>query len=282
MNPNGKSQEGEDSPYKAQVLDRAFGLLDLLSEAEGAMPLASLANAAGLHKSTAHRLLLILERHGYVERSALHGEYRLGSRLLQLGMRFASRLDVRERGTPFLAALVKETGETAHVGVLRQGQAISVAHCEARHNLRIPATVGRAWPAHCAALGKAILAFLPQVEFEEALRSMQFQTFTRNTIRNAKALRTELVKIRRAGYAVDAEEYEIGLTCISAPIFDALGRAIAAVAIEGPVTRLTKKRLPELSSLVRRRALELSEAMGFTGHGEGFQTGGLGEPGERR
>lgn len=135
-------------------------------------------------------------------------------------MRFASGLDVRERAGPFLAALVRETGETAHIGVLRQGQAISVRtakpgthfvfrqQSEERGRLIHPRLVRQFWPT------------FRRWSLKRAIASMPFQVFTRNTIRNAKGLRAEMAKVCRAGYAVDAEEYEEGLTCIASPIFD--------------------------------------------------------------
>ena len=265
VNSNDSDARVVGSAYKIQVLDRAFSLLDALAGADRPQSLRQLSGAADLHKSTTHRLLLILERYGFVERAVTPGEYRLGSKLLQLGMRFAAGLDVRERAQPFLSKLVEETGETAHVGVLRQGQAISIAHCEARHTLRIAASVGRAWPAYCSALGKAILAFLPDLELEDVLANTEYRAFTRKTITSARSLRLALRTIRKTGLAIDDGEYEDGLMCIGAPIFDSMGRVIASLAIEGPMSRLGKSRMASLTESVARAAADVSASMGFLG-----------------
>jgi len=116
--------------------------------------------------------------------------------------------------------LVAQTGETAHLGVLRDGEVVSLINVESGQTLRTPSTVGARTPAHCTSLGKAILAFVP--------------------------LRT----IRERGYSIDNEEREQGLRCIGAPVYDSSGEVVAAVGIAGPAFRITDKRLAICSTAV--------------------------------
>jgi len=119
-----------------------------------------IASRLSLHKSTTHRLLAVLEESGYVERSAANGKYSLGMKLIELGTRASSRLDLCELAGPVLDRLMERTGETAHIGILSQGAVISIADSESYKTLRTPSTVGRRNPAHCSSQGKVLMAGL--------------------------------------------------------------------------------------------------------------------------
>jgi len=250
-------------PYRVQVLDRAFAILDLLAEDGGELGGAELSARLNLHKSTAHRLLTVLERNCYVDRSPANGKYRLGWKLIDLGMRAIARLDVRELARPKLERLMDETGETAHLGVLRKGEVVSVANVQSRRSLRTPATVGQRAPAHCSSQGKAILAFLSPEDFKEFVQTYGLKAYTGNTLTRSAALRAELERIRQQGYAVDNEEFEQGLKCIGAPVRDHSGEVVAAISIAGPASRLSRDRMPTLVHSVISAASRLSVSLGY-------------------
>jgi DNA-binding IclR family transcriptional regulator len=252
----------EEALYRIQVLERAFGILDLLA-AEADLDLSEVAAGVGLHKSTAHRLLMVLEGERFVERSVASGKYRLGSRLIELGLAAVSRLDLYERARPYLRELVDQTGETAHLAVLRGGEVVSLINVESRRTVRTPSTVGTRSPAHCTSLGKALLAHAAPLEVEELIRQQGLKPYTRNTITSASRLRKELRLIRERGYAVDDEEREEGLRCIGAPVWDHSGTVVAAVSIAGPSFRIRKERIPALAVPVISAAAGLSAALGY-------------------
>jgi DNA-binding IclR family transcriptional regulator len=185
-------------------------------------------------------------------------------RLFELGSRAVARVDVRERAEPFLRRLVVETGETAHIALLSGGEMLSVINVESRKKLRTPTTVGGRTPVHCTAVGKAVLAYLPDHELELLLARLRFERFTRRTITTRRALRAELDRVRALGYAVDNEEIEEGLRCVGAPIRDSAGRVAAAISVAGPVFRMTDERLPELSRSVVEAARDLSADLGYS------------------
>lgn len=253
--------EGEPI-YRAQVLDRVFTILDVLASSKKDQSLVELTESLGLHKSTTHRLLKILERHHFVERDGSSGKYLLGSKLLELGMRVAARLDLAGLSRPHLEKLSQESGETAHVGVLRGGEVVSIANVEGHHTLRTPATVGRKSPAHCSGLGKAMLSALSEKDVETIIRQQGLKGYTRNTITRRPALKSELQAVRHRGYALDEEEFEEGLKCIAAPVFDHSGNAIAAISIAGAAFRLNAGRIPSLSRAVMYAAACLSRSLG--------------------
>lgn len=267
--------------YRAQVLDRVFTLLDVLALNNKDQSLGELTGTLGLHKSTTHRLLKILERHRYVERDAASGKYLLGSKLLELGMRVATRRDLPELARPHLEKLSQESGETAHVGILRDGEVFSIANVEGHHTLRTPATVGRKTPAHCSSLGKALLAYLPEGEVDAMIRQQGLKGYTRNTITRPRALKAELQKVRERGYAVDEEEYEQGLKCVAAPVFDHTGKAIAAISIAGAAFRVNAGGVPSAGRSVMQAAANLSQSLGYI-EGRYEPANGRSRPGVRR
>jgi DNA-binding IclR family transcriptional regulator len=149
---------------RVQVLDRVIAILDAFAENGGELALAEVAAAVHLNKSTVHRLLTSLRGAGYVEQNAQTARYRLGSKLIQLGTAALANRDLCQIARPFLQRLVAETGETAHLGVLREGRIVSMASADGPRTLRTPSTVGRSSPAHCSSQGKTILAFAPEEE----------------------------------------------------------------------------------------------------------------------
>jgi DNA-binding IclR family transcriptional regulator len=251
-----------DSPYQVQVLDRALGILDLLAGENPELGPSEVSERTGLHKSTVHRLLQVLERHRLIEKIALNGKYRLGLRLFELGSKAMAQFDLRERAQPYLKRLVLETGETAHICILDGDRMLSIANVESPRTLRTPSTVGHRTPLHCTSVGKVLLAFLPEDERNDLINQCELTDYTRHTITKPARLKAELKLIRQRGYAMDDEEIEEGLRCVGAPVMDHSGRVVAAMSIAGPAFRLTDDRIPAVARSVIQAASELSVELG--------------------
>ena len=261
-----KLAAGEKKPgYHVRVVDRVFAILEELADGSAKFGDVALAERLGLHKSTVHRLLAVMQHNGFVEREPASTKYRLGWRIFELGMAAASRLDILERAKPYVTQLVEATGETAHLGVLRQGQVVSLVNVESRYTVRTPATVGRHIPLHCTSQGKAILAFFPPDQVARQLKGYVFTRHSANTIVSKDRFLADLALVASRGYAVDNEEFEEGLRCIAAPVRDHSGEVAGAISIAGPTFRVTGPRLPALSREVKRVAAELSAALGYRG-----------------
>ncbi|HEY3129025.1 MAG TPA: IclR family transcriptional regulator [Acidobacteriota bacterium] len=250
------------SPYRVQVLDRALGILDVLAREGSGIALVEISTQLGLHKSTVHRLLRVLERHRVVIKDSQNGRYRLGFRLFELGSQAIEQLDIRERAQPYLKNLVLQTGETAHICILDHGEMLSVANVESVRTIRTPSTVGRRTPAHCTAVGKALLAFLTDGELEDFIKKNPLKGYTGKTITSATALKAQIESVRERGYAIDDEEIEEGLRCIGAPIWDYSRSVIASMSIAGPAFRIKKEKIPALAEFVVRAARQLSAELG--------------------
>jgi len=254
--------------YKVQALDRAFAVLDLLGESETPLGLAQVASSLQLHKSTAHRFLMVLERHRMVERTA-SGKFRLGLRLFDFGNRAIEQYDLRDRAQPHLRRLVAETEETAHLCILEAARVIYIDKIEPARSVRMITRIGASNPVHCTSVGKAILAFLPEDRAADVIRRTRFERFTHRTIANAEALRAEMEKTHRRGYAVDDEEFEEGLRCIAVPLLDAQRLPVGAVSISGPSFRVTAQKLPAIANHLLQCVRGISADMGYTSAGRG-------------
>lgn len=249
--------------YRVQALDRAFAVLDLLGESDTPLGLAQVASSLQLHKSTAHRFLMVLERHHMVERTS-NGKFRLGLRLFDFGNRAIEQYDLRERAQPHLRRLVAETEETAHLCVLEQARVIYIDKIEPARSVRMITRIGSSNPVHCTSVGKAILAFLPEERVNDILRRTKFERFTPRTIGSAEALRAEIEKTHRRGYAVDDEEYEEGLRCIAVPLLDSQRFPVGAISVSGPSFRVTAQKLPSIANHLLQCVRGISADMGFT------------------
>jgi DNA-binding IclR family transcriptional regulator len=232
--------------YKLQTLDRAFAVLDLLASSSTPMTVAEIVDALQLRKSTAHRFLMVLERHRMVER-AQNGKFRLGLRLSDLGSRAIEQYDLRDRARPHLRTLVAEVAETAHLCVRERMHMLYIDKQEPEQRIRMMSRVGASSPIHCTAVGKAILAAMPRARLEEMLPGLDGQRFTRRTMTSREALLKELERTSHRGYAVDDEEREEGVRCAGVAILNPRGEAIAALSVSGPSSRMTLHRIPQIA-----------------------------------
>lgn len=257
-----ESQEQKSSPYKVQVLERALGILDYIGEASSGLTLIEISLCLQLHKSTVHRLLMILEQHGLVNRKG--NRYFLGLKLFILGNKVANDLDVRKFAPAYLQQLVSETGETAHLCTLDDGRVLYLEKVEASRTVRVPSNVGGRYPIHCGGAGKALLAFLPEEELDPILRDCTFEAFTQNTATSPEQLKRELSLVRARGFSIDNEEFEEGLKCIGAPVRDHTGNVIAAISIAGPASRISDDKIQALADSVINAANNLSYELGYS------------------
>jgi DNA-binding IclR family transcriptional regulator len=258
-----KTKAAAGSPYQVQVLDRALAILDALSAEGPDLSLGELSDQLDLHKSTTHRLMMVLERHKLIERNSVNGRYRLGLKLFELGTRAVSQLDLRERARPFLERLVVETSETVHLCVLDDSEVVYLDKVEPVRSVRMATSVGRRNPAHCTAVGKAIMAFLSEAQVEEIIRKQGMKAMTANTITSLVELKKELKAVRERGYAIDNEEIEEGVRCVGCVVRNFSGVPLAAISVSAPAFRLTKDKVKGLAQPVVAAATAFSRELGF-------------------
>lgn len=240
-----------------QSLARGLQILELMWHAGRSVGVTELAQALGIDKSSASRLVKTLVQYGYLQPDKASRRYVPGDRLYQIGWELVNRMPVREKARPYLYRLVVETDECAHTAVYSEGKALVIDDVEVESSLRVVGGTGRLIPLHCTAVGKSLLAFadLPLPTYLEAKMP--------RTITDLDELRAHLIDTREQGYALDDEEHEPGVRCIAAPVYNFLGAAIASIGISGPSIRVTPDRISQLAACVMRAASELSTDLGY-------------------
>jgi IclR family transcriptional regulator, KDG regulon repressor len=247
--------------YRIAVVERTLDLLDVLAESSTPLGVSDLARSIGATKSAVFRLLVNLERRGYVVRDPISSKYQLGGQLVRLGQRALESSDIRSRARPVLEALHQRFNETVNLGVFGDGLVNYVDMIESDQGLRMAARVGVTDQMHSTSLGKAILSFLPAGE-QDRILARPLVRQTELTITDPETLRAELSMIRRIGFAEDRGENEVGARCFGAPIFDHQGQVIAAVSVASPQSRVDDKRGRQISEAIRDAAAEVTERLG--------------------
>ena len=237
-----------------QSLERAFQLLELLADSGGALSLSQLSCSSGLPLATIHRLMGTLVRTGHVRRGGSR-RYLLGPRLIHLGETASQMLGSSARR--HLAELAELTGETANLAILDGDTVLYLAQVPGRHSMRMFTEPGRRLDPHGTAVGKAMLAQLPEAQVRDILARTGMTAPTASTITDPDLLIAHLAVIRQQGYAVDEGEQEIGVRCVAAIIPDA--PALAAISVSGPQARLDQTAMRTIPAALQRVAADLSK-----------------------
>lgn len=217
---------------------------------------SELATRVGLPKSTTHRLLKVLEAHGFVGRTGV--KYRIGERMFEISeaTQWSAHGRLRVAALPVLETLFDRVAATIHLGVLREGEVVYVEKISGKGGCRIPTHVGARMPATCTALGKSLLAFGEDAEVNR-LSKGNLPRRTPYSVSSHAVLTAQLSAVRRDGVAFDREESRFGVVCVAAPVV-VEGRAVAAISASGFINRFS----PEAAaSNVMKAAQELSRFM---------------------
>ena len=258
----GRPRDWEDKTAQNTIksLDRAMEVFEFLSERQG-MALSTISDEMGQSPSTVYRVLVTLEGRGLVEFDAEEQLWHIGARAFTIGARFLRRTSLVDRARPVMRRLMEATGETANLGVEKEGKVLFLSQVETHANIRAFFPPGTLSAMHASGIGKALLAQMDEDRLSRRLEG-GLQSFTPRTITDRIALQEDLARIRGRGYSVDDEERNLGMRCIAAPVFDASGEALAGISVSGPTSRVTADALDRLSRPVIEAARTLTEAIG--------------------
>ncbi|WBU58847.1 HTH-type transcriptional regulator BhcR [Paracoccus albus] len=242
-------------------LDRAMEVFEFLSENSGCT-LTAIANELGQSPATVYRILVTLSARDLVEFDAAEQLWHIGPRAFVVGSRFLRRTSLVERARPILRQLMETTGETANLGIEREGSVLFVSQVETHASIRAFFPPGTMSPMHASGIGKALLANMPNERASRHLQSVSRQSFTEKTIIDPSRMAEELSVILLRGYSVDDEERNTGMRCVAAPVFDIHREAAAGISVSGPTSRITSDKIEELGRCVAAAARELTLAIG--------------------
>ncbi len=253
-------EKKDNGQYILQSVDNALQLIEILCETEE-IGVTQIAKELGIGKSTAFRLLATLENWGYIRKNEESSRYRLGMKFAHVGTIVLNRQEIVRYSRPFLEDLSKAFNETAHLVILEDDFNVRfVDKVKGNALMHMESFVGAKKPSYCTATGKALLASEPVEKVLQYLRKQGIEKLTEHTITSEEALLSELEEVRQQGYAVDAEESEIGLTCYAAPIYNNSGKAIAAISLSGPTTRM-KINSKEITETIKDIAKRISKSL---------------------
>jgi len=251
--------------YPIKVLNKTLSILEILLQQGSAMNMTEISERLEIYPSTIHRILDTLKHWGYVEQDPKTQKYRLGLKLLELGMAKLQQMDLVKEATPYLKELVRKCNETVHLGVLEEGEVLYVAKEESSQTIRMISYVGKRAPLHCTALGKLLLAYLPEEERRKILEQKALPPLTENTITDKRELEKELAKVREQGFALDREENEKDVRCVAAPIRNYQGEVIAALSISSPIFRIDVNAQNNLKEALIETSKKISKRLGYNG-----------------
>jgi DNA-binding IclR family transcriptional regulator len=242
-----------------QVLERTFGLLDVLASYQDPVSLKVISAQTGLHPSTAHRILNDLAIGGFVERPHA-GSYRLGMRLLELGNLVKARLDVRDAALGPMRELHKLTHQPVNLSMRQGDEIVYIERTYAeRSGMQVVRTVGGRAPLHLTSVGKLFLAQDDAQHVRAYATRTGLAGHTRNSITALPALERELAKVLQTGVARDNEELELGVRCMAAGIYDDQNKLVAGLSISAPSDRLEEAWVERLKQV----AAQISATLGF-------------------
>ena len=268
--PSQPADTSEDSARTPgiQVIDRAAALLDAIARYPEPVSLKILAAETGLNVSTAHRILASLIQNQFVEKDAA-SHYRLGRRLLQLGVRLHGNIDVRALARPVMEALRDRFGETINLTIREGDSVVYIEKATPNRMIHVQQLIGSRAPLHVTAVGKLMLG----AGGEDAIRAYAQRTnlpaYTRNTLTALPDLIDACRESLARGYALDDEEAEIDVGCIGVLIRDGTGNVSAGLSVSAPIARRRLEWIEALMDAGRR----LSAQLGYRADGERVRTG---------
>jgi IclR family pca regulon transcriptional regulator len=247
-----------------QSLERGLAVLLAFDDRHPHPTLAELAAETSLSRPAVRRILLTLQRLGYVRSEG--GRWALTPRVLQIGQRYFASNALVELAQPHLLALAEETQESASLAALDGGEVVYIARVPVRRIMSINVAVGTRVPVHATSMGQVLLAWSAESTVEGHLAGTELTRFTDHTITTREGLRQALAEVRAAGYAIVDQELENGLISASVPIRDRSGQVVAALASSTSSGRSNAESLrADVVPLLRKAADQISAELGHRG-----------------
>ena len=225
--------------YHISSLEKGIHLLKLLAE-RGTMSLSEIAGELGIDRSGCHRYLLTFRDLGLVKK-AENSKYVLTTGIFEITVGYLNRLGLRQSIRPFMEELSNTYKESVNLGIKDGDQIVFLDKIASPQDYRTEIAVGTRVPIYCTGLGKAIIAFRPDKEQMDYLRTNEFKRFTPNTITQSQAFEKELCLIRERGFSIDKGEYRNELLAVASPIVNSAGHSVYSISVAGPVSRFSEE-----------------------------------------
>lgn len=243
-------------PYNG-TLGKSLKILELLSE-QGALSDQQISEKLNYNVLTVQQMLVVYKDYGYVSCDE-DGLYDLSIKVLDLGQKFSQRRNVKEIARSYLKELSLKYNETTTLGGLEKTNLVYIDKVDSLESLRFVPQKGLKVTAHHTALGKSILAYLPELEFHRYCQGVPWNAITPKTITSKQSLFSRLEQVRKQGFAICDEEYCIGVRSIACVILDVFNYPRYSIGIWGPVERMTPNVLRKMQADLASASLEISK-----------------------
>ncbi len=257
--PRAWDDKGDQNTIKS--LDRALEVIVRLGEMQGAT-LSEIASELGSSPATVYRILSTFQGRGFVDFDERDQIWSIGPAAFLTGSHFLRRTSLVERARPIMRHLMEATGETANLGIERDGKVLFLGQVETHATIRAFFPPGTEGAMHSSGIGKALLSRMDDTRQRQVLAAGKLEQFTPHTLTDPEAMIADLRTTRARGYAFDGEERNIGMRCIAAPVFNVYGEAVAGISVSGPTARITDDRIDTLARDVIGAAQRLTAAIG--------------------
>ncbi|KUO49179.1 MAG: hypothetical protein APF76_07085 [Desulfitibacter sp. BRH_c19] len=245
---------------KIKSVEKAFQILEIIGVEKRS--LVEVSRELGMPKSTAFFLIDTMENLGYLRQNPETKEYSLGIRAFQIGESFLRQVDLRSTFKPYIKSIGEKTGETVHVVIWSNNEAIYLDKYDGNVN-NIYSQIGSRAELHASSVGKVILAFQSH-EIINMKLSGELKKFTKYTITDIDVLLKQFIKIKQQGFAIDNQEIALGFSCVAVPVFDAYGKASAAISVSGNTISLTKEKINEYTPFLIECSKKISNEIGWS------------------
>nr|WP_106780491.1 IclR family transcriptional regulator [Lysinibacillus timonensis] len=246
-----------------QSVSRALEILQLFDENHRSFSIKEISTKLDLNKSTVHSILKTLKHYGYIIQDSETAEYSLGWSLYERGNLLMSQIDIKPKARKHLMKLNQQTNETVHLVIRVDSEPLYIDKINGNNTIVINSSIGRKVNLHSSAVGKILMAYLEQSEIDSIMKNYDFKPTTGNTILNYNDYLTELENVRSLGYAVDNEENEAGIYCLSMPVYDYTQKVVAAISVSSPTVNFTETKKKEILDYLERCTLDLSMELGY-------------------
>jgi len=249
-----------------KTLLKGFRALEEVCRRKNGLKQSELAVILKVDRSTALRILNTMTDAGYLLKEA-DGRYHPTMRIPWLSHLVLEGMEIRGYARKHLEKVTLETGFSSHLAILSEGQVVYIDGEEGRGMIKVNTGIGNVAPVHCSATGKALTAHLEESSLKKVLRGLSgdsfLQRYTANTIIGFPELLEEFSQIRQRGYAVDNEEYEVGIKCVAVPIFDYTGDVIATIGVSGTASKIEELGIGLLAGKLQAAAADISSNLGY-------------------
>lgn len=252
------------SDYIIQSVDHALHVLEAFQGEDDELGITELSRRLKLHKNNIFRILATLESRGYIEQNRSTDNYRLGLRTLELGQAYIRHTGLLSVAKPVMEELNRKVNENVYIGILKEKYAFYLDVVESTHTVRVLSRVGCRVPTYCSAIGKAQLAYESTENIMNILAKKDLKGFTPKTMTDRDKVMEHLALVKELGYSIDDEEWDEGVRCIGAPIFDYTRKVAGAISISAPAVRMSMEKIrKEYVPIVREACQEISTRLGY-------------------